>query len=151
MSMVCLPITYSFVMFWQRNYLTAVVVLQFNFVLFLFVLKNAWLLCFHECNIWPLCLCVLFDCCVFRNVLFDDCHFRGMGMMVGVELVMDKQSRKPAKEAAEILGYKSVSFLWLPCVLSCDYAYCFHTCIPPTRADCSSHTLLCFPPPPFQF
>ncbi|XP_076459941.1 5-phosphohydroxy-L-lysine phospho-lyase-like [Babylonia areolata] len=31
---------------------------------------------------------------------------RGMGMLVGVELVMDKQSRKPAKEAAEILSYR---------------------------------------------
>ncbi|XP_076457341.1 5-phosphohydroxy-L-lysine phospho-lyase-like [Babylonia areolata] len=31
---------------------------------------------------------------------------RGMGMMVGVELVMDKESRKPAREAAEILAYK---------------------------------------------
>ncbi|KAK7111388.1 5-phosphohydroxy-L-lysine phospho-lyase-like isoform X1 [Littorina saxatilis] len=31
---------------------------------------------------------------------------RGMGMMLGIELVMDKQSRKPAKEAAEILSYR---------------------------------------------
>ncbi|KAL8587499.1 hypothetical protein ACOMHN_000905 [Nucella lapillus] len=31
---------------------------------------------------------------------------RGMGMMVGVELVTGKQSRKPAKEAAEILSYR---------------------------------------------
>ena len=40
-------------------------------------------------------------------------------MMVGIELVMDKQSRKPAKEAAEILSYKSVSLFLtsLACVL----------------------------------
>ncbi|KAL3876059.1 hypothetical protein ACJMK2_033944 [Sinanodonta woodiana] len=31
---------------------------------------------------------------------------RGIGLLVGVEIVMDKQSRKPAKEAAEILAYK---------------------------------------------
>ncbi|ESO87374.1 hypothetical protein LOTGIDRAFT_81966, partial [Lottia gigantea] len=31
---------------------------------------------------------------------------RGQGMIVGVELVMDKESRKPAKEAAEILCYR---------------------------------------------
>lgn len=31
---------------------------------------------------------------------------RGIGLMVGVEIVMDKESRKPAKEAAEILAYK---------------------------------------------
>ncbi|XP_046584769.1 5-phosphohydroxy-L-lysine phospho-lyase-like isoform X1 [Haliotis rubra] len=31
---------------------------------------------------------------------------RGMGMLVGVEIVMDKESRKPAKEAAEILAYQ---------------------------------------------
>ncbi|XP_069123550.1 5-phosphohydroxy-L-lysine phospho-lyase-like isoform X1 [Argopecten irradians] len=31
---------------------------------------------------------------------------RGMGMIIGVEIVIDKQSRKPAKQAAEILSYK---------------------------------------------
>ncbi|CAL1543173.1 unnamed protein product [Lymnaea stagnalis] len=31
---------------------------------------------------------------------------RGVGMLVGVELVMDKTSKKPAKESAEILAYK---------------------------------------------
>lgn len=31
---------------------------------------------------------------------------RGVGMMIGIELVMDKESRKPAKETAEILTYK---------------------------------------------
>ncbi|GFR74301.1 alanine--glyoxylate aminotransferase [Elysia marginata] len=31
---------------------------------------------------------------------------RGVGMLIGVELVMDKESKKPAKEAAEILTYK---------------------------------------------
>jgi 4-aminobutyrate aminotransferase-like enzyme len=31
---------------------------------------------------------------------------RGIGMMIGIELVMDKESRKPAKETAEILAYK---------------------------------------------
>lgn len=31
---------------------------------------------------------------------------RGVGMLVGVELVMDKESNKPAKETAEILAYK---------------------------------------------
>lgn len=31
---------------------------------------------------------------------------RGMGLVIGVEIVMDKESRKPAKEAAEILVYK---------------------------------------------
>ena len=29
-----------------------------------------------------------------------------MGLVMGVEIVMDKESRKPAKEAAEILVYK---------------------------------------------
>ncbi|GFN98921.1 alanine--glyoxylate aminotransferase 2-like [Plakobranchus ocellatus] len=31
---------------------------------------------------------------------------RGVGMLIGVELVMDKESKKPAREAAEILIYK---------------------------------------------
>ncbi|BFZ17685.1 hypothetical protein BsWGS_20723 [Bradybaena similaris] len=31
---------------------------------------------------------------------------RGVGMMIGIELVMDKESKKPASEAAEILAYK---------------------------------------------
>ncbi|KAK7506554.1 hypothetical protein BaRGS_00002029, partial [Batillaria attramentaria] len=31
---------------------------------------------------------------------------RGIGMIVGIEIVMDKESRKPAKEAAEILAYR---------------------------------------------
>ncbi|XP_005100294.1 5-phosphohydroxy-L-lysine phospho-lyase isoform X1 [Aplysia californica] len=31
---------------------------------------------------------------------------RGVGMMIGIELVMDKESKKPAKETAEILAYK---------------------------------------------
>ena len=31
---------------------------------------------------------------------------RGVGMMIGIEMVMDKESKKPAKETAEILTYK---------------------------------------------
>ncbi len=32
--------------------------------------------------------------------------YRGKGMIIGVEIVTDKQSRKPAGEAAELLAYK---------------------------------------------
>jgi 4-aminobutyrate aminotransferase-like enzyme len=31
---------------------------------------------------------------------------RGMGLVLGIELVTDKESRKPASEAAELLTYK---------------------------------------------
>lgn len=34
--------------------------------------------------------------------------FRGMGMLVGVEIVQDKESRKPNKDAAETVVYKYV-------------------------------------------
>lgn len=35
-------------------------------------------------------------------------YYRGMGMLVGVEIVTDKESRKPNKDAAELLVYKYV-------------------------------------------
>ncbi|XP_064594469.1 5-phosphohydroxy-L-lysine phospho-lyase-like [Liolophura sinensis] len=62
---------------------------------------------------------------------------RGMGMLVGIEIVKDKISRKPAKEAAEILAYKmkeekiivayegperNVIFLTPPMCFTCDNA-----------------------------
>ena len=39
-----------------------------------------------------------------KIVLFFAC--RGLGLIIGIELVQDKTSRKPAKEAAELLAYK---------------------------------------------
>ena len=43
--------------------------------------------------------------------------FRGMGMIVGIEIVVDKESRKPAPEAADLLAFKydiSVVFISSP-------------------------------------
>ncbi|XP_025102350.1 5-phosphohydroxy-L-lysine phospho-lyase-like isoform X4 [Pomacea canaliculata] len=63
---------------------------------------------------------------------------RGMGLMVGVELVIDKESRKPASEAAEILAYrmkenkiiiaydgleKNVMVMTPPMCFTCDNAH----------------------------
>lgn len=33
-------------------------------------------------------------------------NYRGIGLVVGVDIVTDKESKKPAKEAAELLTYK---------------------------------------------
>ena len=36
----------------------------------------------------------------------NELAFRGQGMILGIELVEDKDSRKPATEAAEKLAYR---------------------------------------------
>ena len=53
----------------------------------------------------------------FKAFLLTDCKrrrycfFRGEGLLVGVEIVKSKASRKPDSEAANMLCYKSVTFL----------------------------------------
>lgn len=53
--------------------------------------------------------------------------------MVGVELVIDKESRKPASEAAEILAYRYAG--WLAAV------YCSLSCVSffPQRRQVKEH------------
>ena len=45
-------------------------------------------------------------------------------MLLGVELVMDKESKKPAKEAAEILTYKWVQMISQEFMQGMHYNYC---------------------------
>lgn len=45
--------------------------------------------------------------CLDESLLYIiKCTSRGMGMLVGVEISQDKESRKPNKDAAETLVYK---------------------------------------------
>ena len=59
----------------------------------------------------------------FRNILprhpmLGD--VRGQGLIVGLDIVTDKDSRKPAKEAAELLSYKYVT---------CPYYYIIYNVV----------------------
>lgn len=36
--------------------------------------------------------------------------YRGRGMIVGIEIVTDKESRKPAPEAADLLSHKYIFY-----------------------------------------
>jgi 4-aminobutyrate aminotransferase-like enzyme len=45
---------------------------------------------------------------LFNKFRIDHQYCRGIGMLMGVEIVIDKESRKPNKDAAELLVYKYV-------------------------------------------
>ena len=50
------------------------------------------------------------DCPKHQFALSSLCvyFFRGQGMMIGIDIVEDQESRKPSKEGAEMLSYKWV-------------------------------------------